>query len=176
MRLFYALEFDTKTKDSLALLQQDLAPYSPKGLFTRYVNLHLTLCFLGEIEGHLLTQLKEILFSLEAKPIHVKFNQLGLFHKRQGDILWLGIEENSELKALQKELAYKLQANNILLDDQNFYPHVTLARGARCRKLPAIEPFEVTSDKITLMHSHQKQDILTYTPLFTKQILQITTM
>lgn len=176
MRLFYALEFDTRTKDSIALLQQDLIPYCPKGVFTRYINLHLTLCFLGEVEGHALTLLKEILFSLESNPLLVKFDQLGVFRKHQGDILWLGIEENRELEALQKELAYKLRANNFLLDSQTFHPHVTLARGVRSKKLPAIEALEVTSDKISLVHSHQKQNILTYTPLFTHHLKQPSTI
>lgn len=174
MRLFYALEFDSETKDAITLLQQDLASYCQKGLFTPTMNLHLTLCFLGEVEGHLLTLLKEILFSLEANPLRVTFNQLGLFHKHQGDILWLGLEENRELETLQKELSYRLRANNFPLDDQNFHPHVTLARGVKSKKLPAIETLEVVSDKITLMHSHQKQDILIYTPLFTKQLYQTT--
>ncbi|HKM05646.1 MAG TPA: RNA 2',3'-cyclic phosphodiesterase [Sphaerochaeta sp.] len=172
MRLFYALEFDTATRDTITILQQDLTPYCPKCLFTPYMNLHLTLCFLGEVEGHYLTLLKETLFSLEAKPFSLNFNQLGQFRKRQGDILWLGMEENRELEALQKELAYKLQSKGLILEDQAFHPHVTLARSARTRKLPAIEAFEVTSNKITLMHSHQKQDILTYTPLFTRHLDQ----
>lgn len=168
MRLFYALEFDTATRDSITALQKDLMPYCPKCLFTPYMNLHLTLCFLGEVEGHRLTLLKEILFSLEAKPFSLHFTHVGQFHKRQGDILWLGIAKNRELEVLQKELAYKLQSHGFMLDEQAFHPHVTLARGARARKLPAIKAFEVKGYKITLMHSHQKYDILTYTPLFTK--------
>ncbi|HKL59185.1 MAG TPA: RNA 2',3'-cyclic phosphodiesterase [Sphaerochaeta sp.] len=176
MRLFYALEFDTSTKDSITLLQQDLISYCPKGLFTRYINLHLTLCFLGEVEGHYLTVLKQILFSLEANPLQVKFNQLGNFRKRQGDILWLGLEENRELEALQKELSYALRANKFILDDQPFHPHVTLARGGKCKKLPAIEALEARSGEISLMHSHQKQNILTYTPLFTHLLGQTATI
>ncbi|MBI9093443.1 MAG: RNA 2',3'-cyclic phosphodiesterase [Sphaerochaeta sp.] len=170
MRLFFALEFDSETKDYLTALQEDLVSYCPKGLFTRSINLHLTLCFLGEVEGQFLPILKEILFSLEAKPLLCTFNQLGLFRKRKGDILWLGIEENKELETLQKELAYKLKANTFLLDNQDFHPHVTLAHGVKCKKLPAIEGFKVPCEKISLMHSHQKQAILTYTPLFSKHL------
>lgn len=172
MKLFYALEFDTPTKDSLVLLQQDLVSSCPKCHFTPAINLHLTLCFLGEIEGHCLTILKEILFSIETEPISLHFNQLGIFPKRRADILWLGIEDNRNLMALQKELAYTLRANNFLQADQTFTPHVTLARGSVSRKLPALERVAVVSSKITLMHSHQKQNILTYTPLSTKQLYQ----
>jgi len=170
MRLFYALEFNRETKDLLTSLQEDLVSYCPKAHVTRSINLHLTLCFLGEIGGQFLPILNEILFSLEAEPLHLTFNQLGLFPKRQGDILWLGIEDNRELNALQKELAYKLTSNTFLLNDQAFHPHVTLARGVKCKKLPAIESFTVPCEKISLMHSHQKLDILTYTPLFSKQL------
>jgi len=170
MRLFYALEFDLVTKNLIALLQQDIASCCPKSVFSRTINLHLTLCFLGEVEGQHLPLLKEILFSLEANPLQVKFNQLGLFRKRQGDILWLGIAENKDLETLQKDLINKLRAKNFPLDDQNFHSHVTLARGTKCKNLPPIEAFDVQCKKITLMHSHQRQDDLTYTPLFTKQL------
>lgn len=174
MRLFYALDFTPETKDSIALLQKDLIVRYPKGFFTSHMNLHLTLCFLGEVEGHSLTLLKEILFSLNPMPLHITFNQLGHFRKRQEDILWLGIEENRELEALQKELAYILRTNNFLLEDQVFHPHVTLALGVKGKKLPAIESLAITSDKINLMHSHEKRNILTYTPLFTNQLQQTT--
>lgn len=170
MRLFYALEFDTETKDSIVLLQQDIEAYCPKYLFTPYENLHLTLCFLGEVEAHSLTLLKEILFSLKASPFTLTFNQLKLWRKSKGDILWLGIEENRSLETLQKELSYLLRMNNFMLDDRPFIPHVTLARGPRGKKLPAIEPLTVQSEKITLMHSHQKQNMLIHTPLITLQL------
>jgi len=170
MRLFYALEFASETKDFLTGLQEDLVSYCPKAHFTRFINLHLTLCFLGDVEGQFLPILKEILFSLDAKPLFCTFNQMGLFRKRQGDILWLGIEENKELEALQKELADTLKANTFLLDNQDFHPHVTLARGVKCKKLPAIESFKIPCEKVSLMLSHQKLDVLTYTPLFSKQL------
>lgn len=152
------------------LLQQDIEAYCPKYLFTPYENLHLTLCFLGEVEAHSLTLLKEILFSLKASPFTLTFNQLKLWRKSKGDILWLGIEENRSLEALQKELSYLLRMNNFMLDDRPFIPHVTLARGPRGKKLPAIEPLTVQSEKITLMHSHQKQNMLIHTPLITLQL------
>ena len=170
MRLFYALEFDRETKHSIALLQQDIEAYCPKYLFTPYENLHLTLCFLGEVEAHSLTLLKEILFSLKASPFTLTFNQLKLWRKRKGDILWLGIEENRSLEALQKELSYLLRMNNFMLDDRPFFPHVTLARGPKGKKLPAIEPLTVQSDKISLIHSQQKQNTLIHTPLITLQL------
>lgn len=176
MRLFYALEFDTDTKDSIALLQQDIETYCPKYLFTPYENLHLTLCFLGEVEAHCLTLLKEILFSLKASPFTLTFNQLKLWRKTKGDLLWLGIEENRSLYTLQQELSYLLRMNNFMLDDCPFLPHVTLARGPKGKKLPAIEAFTIQSDKITLMHSYQKQNILTHTPLITLQLYQTPTI
>ncbi len=176
MKLFYALEFDDATRDSLVGLQKDIRPYCQKGFFTRSTNLHLTLCFLGEVEGQVLTILKEILLSLESPPLRIKFNQLGQFHKRKGDILWLGIEDNRELEALQAKLANKLRANDFFLDDQHFHPHVTLARGVRSKKFPTIENFEVLCERVTLMHSHRRQDILTYIPLFTKQLDQAFTL
>ncbi len=166
------MEFDKGTKDSIALLQQDIEPYCKSALFTRYENLHITLCFLGEEEAHSVTLLKEILNSLKTPPLALTLNQLGQWRKSQGDILWLGIEENRVLEALQKELSYLLRANNFFVDQKAFHPHVTLARGARCRKLPAIEALTVEIDRITLMHSYEKQNLLTYTPLHSIQLLQ----
>jgi len=170
MRILYALEFEANTKDSFVLLQQDLIPYCPKATFTRSINLHLTLCFLGEVKGHSLSTLKEILFALEFKPLHVKFDHLEISRKRKEKILWLGIEKNQQLEEMQSHLSKNLQENNLLLNEDGFHPHITLASGAKGRHLPEIEPFEVTSTKVSLMHSHQKQNILTYIPIFTKQL------
>jgi len=166
------LEFDKRTKDSIALLQQEIEPYCQNALYTRYENLHLTLCFLGDVEATCLTLLKEILNSLKTPPLALTLNQLGQWRKSQGDILWLGVEENRVLEALQKELSYLLRTNNFVVEQRAFHPHVTLARGARCRKLPAIEALTVDIDKITLMHSYEKQNLLTYTPIHSIQILQ----
>lgn len=167
MRLFYALELDSETKNSIALLQKEIAEYCPDYSFTRYENLHITLCFLGEVEAHSLTILKDILYTLKTPPLCLTLNQLRLFRKRKGDILWLGIEENRELEALQKELSYLLRTNNFVLDEKAFLPHVTLARGVKGRKLPAIKALTVQIERISLIHSHQKHNMLIYTPLIT---------
>ncbi len=170
MRLFYALELDSETKDSILLLQEDLASYCPDSLFTMYENLLITLCFLGDIEAQSITLLKEILFSLTTHPISLTLDHLRLHKRSKGGLLWLGVKENRSLEALQKELSYLLEANNFLLDDQAFTPHITLAREAKCKKLPAIEAVTVQSSKISLMHSYQKQGIFTYTPLHTLEL------
>lgn len=167
MRLFFALELDTHTKAAIASLQQELEQYCPDLVLTKEENLHITLCFLGEIEQHALTLLKEILFSLTFAPLTLTVNHLGMFPRRGGTVQWLGIEENWHLQTLQHELSYMLRKNNFLLASEPFHPHITLGRGPKGKKLPAIEPLQVNIDTLSLIHSQQKHNSITYTPIFT---------
>lgn len=167
MRLFYALQLDQETKRHISDLQTLMQQDCTRGSFTKEENLHLTLCFLGDIDAQYLTLLEKILLSLVSAPLELTFNQLGLFKNRQGDILWIGVEHNLLLEQLQATLAMKLSGEGLYLDPLPFTAHVTLARNIKAKKLPVLEPFVTTCNKISLMHSHQTQFQLVYTPLYT---------
>ena len=91
-------------------------------------NLHLTLCFLGEIEEDTQEILKTILTELELQPLHLTFTHLGLFTKRGGDVLYLGLQNNKALHTVQTTLHQKLVRTGFTLENTSFTAHITLAR------------------------------------------------
>ena len=51
MRLFFALQFDEKTVEAIAAVQDRLAEAAQNARLSRRENLHLTMAFLGEQPG-----------------------------------------------------------------------------------------------------------------------------
>ncbi|MDD3902716.1 MAG: RNA 2',3'-cyclic phosphodiesterase [Sphaerochaeta sp.] len=170
MRLFFALNFDTPTLEKCSALQQQIRPLCAKGTFTRMENLHLTLCFLGEIEEDTQEILKTILTELELQPLHLTFTHLGLFTKRGGDVLYLGLQNNKALHTVQTMLHQKLVRNGFTLENTSFTAHITLARRVHCKELCSFKPFSAEPTSISLMLSHRIDNCLTYTPLYTRAI------
>ncbi len=90
-------------------------------------NLHITLRFLGEIEGKPLEKTVKILAEIagETAPFAIEFQSLGQFPRRgMPKSLWLGIKPSPELEALGAKIREKVPYG----DDKPFSPHITLAR------------------------------------------------
>ena len=172
MRLFYALTFDEQTLSRLSGIQDSLEPLLEKGRKSAKHNLHLTLSFLGDQDPRLLPLLKDIVATLPNAPINLQFSHLGRFTKSGGGIIWLGIQRNAELLDLQSILVEHLKRCCVPLSDTSFAAHVTLFRNARIAELPSFSPFSCTSQAIRLMHSHQVENVLTYTPLASNFLLE----
>lgn len=168
MRLFYALLFDEPTMEKISAIQAQVKKAAAKGSFTARDNLHLTLAFVGEQPEEMLPALRGALDFLPLPPMVLEFDRLGKFSKRNGDIIWLGTKRNQALHKFQKELAYALEDQMIPFDQSNFKAHLSLARRVRDCPLFPIQGFSAKPAGIALMHSHQVEGKLTYTPLFFK--------
>jgi 2'-5' RNA ligase len=175
MRLFIAIGFDETTVGKVLKQQDLLQENASKGTFTAQSNLHLTLLFLGELDTSFLPPIKNIMEEIEDSPFLVKFNHLGYFEKKQGDIWWVGIENESELFHLETPLSEKLTALGIPLESGTYHPHLTLGRNIRMTEakknallqLP-FPSFTAQVSSFSLMHSHRVDSLLTYSPIYTK--------
>lgn len=165
MRLFYALTFDEQTRRSLSHIQDSIQPLLLQGRRSPTSNLHLTLSFLGEQDPSLLAYFTQVLQNLPNEPISLEFSQLGMFEKSGGNIIWLGIMKSQQLSALQSHLVATLRKFPLHFSDNPFAEHVTLFRNAHLYNLPTVQRLECSIQAICLMHSHQVQGRLTYTPL-----------
>lgn len=130
MRLFYAVEFDEKTKDALIAKQSILKSGAVKANFTARENLHLTLRFMGEISGPDFTVLKKVqdLVSKRHDPFELEISEIGTFERGRSSIVWAGIKENNKLLQLQKDLEKEIAANGFIPENRPYKPHITLAR------------------------------------------------
>lgn len=118
MRLFIATEFDDV--DFLSSIQDRLEGAE----FTKPKSFHVTYRFLGEAEpGRLLPKLSDV----KAGSFRARMDHIGCFpHEGYVRVIWAGFEDATGFRSLKKKIDSALG-----FKDEDFTPHVTLARVKR---------------------------------------------
>ena len=167
MRLFIAINFNTKTRSRLVEQRDELHAVSEKGRFSAPENLHLTLAFLGECDKKQLTAVKSAMDKVEFKPFEIGIGSIGRFKRTGGDIWWAGVSENEHLTELHRKLTKRLTESGFRTEERKFSPHITLGREVITNASPGIiEKFGQTVNKIELMKSERIAGKLTYTAIY----------
>ena len=100
-------------------------------------HLHLTLHFLGQVDGTLLGPLRDLGAAQAARRFTLVLDRIG--HWRRPQILWAGSSSvPGELPQLHERLGAGLNALGIETEARGFKPHVTLAR--KVREPPPVQP------------------------------------
>lgn len=132
MRTFIAIDLEERIKKNLSLLLQELNKVSRNIKWVKKEGMHLTLKFLGEIGEEKIPEIESLL-----KDISKKHNSFPLCLKRTGSfppgkknprVLWVGIDENRSLKALQAQMEEGLEKLGFPKEKREFHPHLTLGR------------------------------------------------
>ena len=126
MRLFIAVNFSEELKDKIKTISEKVAQYTEQGRFTEKAHMHLTLEFLGEVPEVRVKEIQAAMEAVKSAPFSITLSRLGYFKRNEGNIYWLGIAENKELMALQKELHRLLLAKDFKLENREYRPHITL--------------------------------------------------
>jgi 2'-5' RNA ligase len=99
---------------------------------TRWVdpeNMHLTLRFLGELDGHQSADLSAELAAIDAPAFDMELKGLGTFGSgKKVQALWVGVEGPEPLYRLQTKVEQAAQRIGLAGERRKFKPHVTLAR------------------------------------------------
>jgi RNA 2',3'-cyclic 3'-phosphodiesterase len=176
MRLFTAITFQEELKTSIYQTVDELKNNSKSGSFTIKDNLHLTLNFIGETNR--LEEVKQAMIRAVAKTRAGSFmltiRGVGRFNRREGDICWIGVEEEQTLWRLQKQLVKELKEEGFFdVDDRYYKPHLTLGRKVllkdhyELKQLDSnVVPMNAKVTKISLMNSERLQGKLVYTEIF----------
>ena len=134
-RLFTALEIPRDAALSLSLLRGGL--YGAR--WVDIENYHITLRFIGDVEGHVADEIAHALDRIRRPSFPLKLSGVGVFGGKKPHLLWAGVEASPELAALQAEIERICQRLGLAADPRKFLPHVTLAR------LKNISPPEVAA-------------------------------
>jgi RNA 2',3'-cyclic 3'-phosphodiesterase len=127
-RLFIALDLP----EELARLLAGLDPGIEGLRWTPAERLHLTLCFLGNVEEETQARLVEMLDGVACEPFELRVKGCGCFAKHGGFVLWVGLEDPSEaLSALHKEVSDAVRAAGLDPGPSRLHPHLTIARARR---------------------------------------------
>ena len=124
-RLFVGIDLPETLRADLHALQNGL-----RG--ARWVapeNLHLTLRFIGEVDGAQADDIDQALLAVRAAPLDVELRDAGAFGSgNRARILWAGVVQTPGLSDLKTRVDAALAGAGLGPDERKFAPHVTLAR------------------------------------------------
>jgi 2'-5' RNA ligase len=123
-RLFTALEIPRDAALSLSLLRGGL----PGARWIDVENYHLTLRFIGDVEGHVADEIAAALDRVRRPAFQLTLSGVGAFGSKKPHALWAGVGASPDLGALQGEIERICQRLGLSSDPRKFMPHVTLAR------------------------------------------------
>jgi RNA 2',3'-cyclic 3'-phosphodiesterase len=176
MRTFVALNLPAverqRVHDALLPLHDRSLPVG----WTAPDAMHLTLKFIGDIEGAEVAQLDTTLRDIAGRhdPVELRLGGLAAFPSlRRASVLWVGIAEDAALMALQADIELALSRLGYPREQRPFRPHLTVARTRGNARPPDIERFiggftytgSVTVDSVDLMRSHLGGGGARYEPL-----------
>ena len=123
-RLFTALEIPRDAALSLSLLRGGL----PGARWVDVENYHITLRFIGDVEGHVADEIANALDRVRRPSFSLALSGVGAFGSKKPHAIWAGVIASPDLYALQAEIERICQRVGIAADPRKFMPHVTLAR------------------------------------------------
>lgn len=124
LRLFTALEIPRDAALSLSLLRGGL----PGARWIDVENYHLTLRFIGDVEGHVADEIANALDRVRRPAFSLTLSGVGAFGGKKPHSVWAGTRASPDLTALQAEIERICQRLGLPSDPRKFTPHVTLAR------------------------------------------------
>ena len=123
-RLFTALEVPHTAAMSLSLLRGGL----PGARWIDAENYHITLRFIGDVEGHVADEFANALDRIDRPAFNLELSGVGHFGGKKPHSIWAGVTPRPELSQLQAEIERICQRLHLPADPRKFTPHVTLAR------------------------------------------------
>lgn len=135
-------------------------------------NLHITLRYIGKIQGFQLHDIAEALQDIQAKPISLKIKGMGHFIKKRGITLYAQIDNSSSLTPLKNMVDKKLGEVGFPKSRSHYIPHITIgyykgknnetvAHFLEANSFFETETFEIKSFKIFSSHKSLKRRIYT---------------
>ena len=124
-RLFVAVDLPEEQREHL----DDLCAELPEARWTPFDQLHLTLAFIGEVDGNKALDAGEALGDVVVPPFELVLRGVGHFPPRgEPRIVWAGFAPSEPLAALQRGVVRTLKAAGCEIEKRKFHPHVTLGR------------------------------------------------
>jgi 2'-5' RNA ligase len=125
MRLFVALDPPAPVRDALAALRRDVAG----ARWTPAEKMHLTLAFVGEVDGALVPTIEDALTGIVAGPVETSVEGIGAFPNRRAPrVLVAHVAVPPALAYLHEEVTRTLATARVEPEHRPFRPHLTLAR------------------------------------------------
>lgn len=128
-RLFVALRPPPEIRSSLLAAMGGV----PGARWQSDAQLHITLRFIGEVDGHAAESIADTLAAIRHPALDLAIDGVGTFDRKgRIDALWARVAPNDSLHALHRKIDHALVRTGLPPETRAYKPHVTLARfGAR---------------------------------------------
>ena len=124
MRLFVGLSIPRNVADGIFLIQAGV----PGARWQTREQLHLTLRFIGEVDGRDAAAIDDALSLISAPSFELALKGVGEFGGKTPHTLWAGVRDAEPLRYLNRKIENAIQRTGLPADERKFTPHVTLAR------------------------------------------------
>jgi 2'-5' RNA ligase len=124
-RLFIAADPPPEVKKQLLEICYGL----PGAKWTDESRMHITLRFLGEVDGGKFKDARAALNLVQFEPFEITVRGVGCFPlRKRPEILWAGIDGNDKLVQLRNRIEAALDHEGLGRESRKFHPHVQLAK------------------------------------------------
>jgi len=124
-RLFIAVDLPDTIRDNLASMSFGI----PGAKWVAPEQMHLTVRFIGEVDGALFRDIKNTLDEVNLASFSLQLKGVGYFPPRGAPrVLWVGLEKSEQLLLLRKKIDSALLRIRMAPEGRKFSPHITLAR------------------------------------------------
>ncbi|SCY27756.1 RNA 2',3'-cyclic phosphodiesterase [Alkaliphilus peptidifermentans] len=174
MRVFIAIGLNKEIKEYIKEIQKVIKINAVKGNFTSPDNFHLTLKYIGEINGQELQLIKAGLKKAvrNQRRFTLSTGKPGYFTRKNKKIIWLGIKGQEEiLTALYHEIEESLYKNGFNKEERSLKPHITIGREVILEDILKIqddiilEEKSFVVDEVIIMESTREAGSLIYKPI-----------
>ena len=131
-RIFLAIDIDDGVRGRVRAAQEDLKSCGGKIRWVAPKNMHVTLCFLGNMADDLLAEVCKAAQRVASQHQPFDFDVRGVVCVPPAGrlrMLWIGVDDGKgEMTRLQADLADALGELGLPKEERRFRPHLTLAR------------------------------------------------
>jgi len=125
VRLFVAIDLPEEVKQRL----EGLCSGVPGARWVRDRQFHLTLRFVGEVDGPGFRALAEALHAVRGNPFELSLRGVGHFPPRGAPrVLWAGVDGHEAVHELHRRVERIVRRCGHPPEPRKFMPHITLAR------------------------------------------------
>lgn len=112
---------------------------------------------------------------LESGAFTIRLSKTGYFKRREGNIYWLGIEDNDTLFKINSKIHQSLIDKGFVLEDREYKPHITIGRKVILKDSfntneldDIVDKIEIEINNVDLMKSEFVNGKLIYSILYSK--------
>ncbi|HMD96837.1 MAG TPA: RNA 2',3'-cyclic phosphodiesterase [Terriglobia bacterium] len=152
MRAFVAIELPPAVQGELRRQQAAFRAVAPEARWTRPEGVHITLKFLGEIDGGRVEKVVDTLAALgPLAEFWIEVRDFGFFpDARRPRVFWAGVHAPADLTALAGRVEGAMGDLGFAREERAFTPHLTLARFKIPRPQPDLAALVETQRHLSL--------------------------